>query len=689
MTLDKFPTAVKLSKYVIERVGWLFGLKNPSVVYHTLTAEEMAAVMAFAGFPTGYHHWTRGKDFLESLESVKKGRIPYEMVIHSREPTIGYLLDRNSLLLQQLVVAHVCGHADFFACNHSFVAATGNMLERMDYQAKRLDEIRAEHGEKVDRFLENVLVLSTMIDISGEEYRPVESINVSGEMRRIKLPENLPDYLEDSINDEEHLAAEKKRISGEKSFAAEVEKGVVFPIHPTRDVLGFLIEHATIEGWQREVIGMVREESRFLWSGARTKTMNEGWATFWHRRIMAELGSTLNIEATSFSKFDAGVVANPGVQTNPYRLGVGLWEDIEFRWNTGRHGRIFEDCSTSSIRSNWDMFAIFKYLGDRYGVGSDYHLSAWAEASVFIEINRKKWGVAFRSSHYVQSFLDYWEAENHLERYRSLRDKVAVFEKKVGYDHDRALQTIECWHHVWLDSGSDPDLLWSVNQLDEKIAQSEERLRLKGEISLLKPSSDGYPVPEAWFTWASGYQPIELGVGIRKMREVMEDYTDTEFIREFMTDDFIRSNGYHTIGTEKGIFHPSLGNEPFDAYVVKSIDGDRVRKKICQQIWNVGSPLLEVADGNYGKAGGLYLRHVHDGRDLDKASVEDALRALHVVFGGVGKVFIETFVTTWPKRKSWQETWVPAGHEKPKKENIIRKKVMFSFDGHRVEQTNG
>ena len=61
-----------------------------------------------------------------------------------------------------------------------------------------------------------------------------------------------------------------------------------FPEEPEGDVLLFLIENAPLKNWQRDVLSILREETYYFLPQAQTKIMNEGWATYWHSRIMTE-----------------------------------------------------------------------------------------------------------------------------------------------------------------------------------------------------------------------------------------------------------------------------------------------------------------------------------------------------------------------------------------------------------------
>lgn len=60
--------------------------------------------------------------------------------------------------------------------------------------------------------------------------------------------------------------------------------------------------------------------------------MNEGWASFWHARIIREMDLTSD-EAIEFAKLNASVVQPSKTQLNPYYLGLKIFEDIEERYN--------------------------------------------------------------------------------------------------------------------------------------------------------------------------------------------------------------------------------------------------------------------------------------------------------------------------------------------------------------------
>src|SRR5690606_27294095 len=49
---------------------------------------------------------------------------------------------------------------------------------------------------------------------------------------------------------------------------------------------GFLLLHAPLEPWEADVLGIIREEAYYFLPQRQTKIMNEGWATYWHSKLM-------------------------------------------------------------------------------------------------------------------------------------------------------------------------------------------------------------------------------------------------------------------------------------------------------------------------------------------------------------------------------------------------------------------
>src|SRR5205814_4406830 len=80
-------------------------------------------------------------------------------------------------------------------------------------------------------------------------------------------------YMDDYINPPGALRAEEEERKKQQEAATRA-----FPERPEKDVLLFLIEHAPLKPWQRDVLEIVRDEAYYFAPQAQTKIINEGWA---------------------------------------------------------------------------------------------------------------------------------------------------------------------------------------------------------------------------------------------------------------------------------------------------------------------------------------------------------------------------------------------------------------------------
>ena len=111
------------------------------------------------------------------------------------------------------------------------------------------------------------------------------------------------------------------------------EKRKKFPQNQEKDMLLFILEYSReLEEWQRDILTMMREEMLYFWPQLETKIMNEGWASYWHQRILREMDLTTD-ETIEFATLNANVVQPSKTAINPYYLGLKIFEDIEKRYN--------------------------------------------------------------------------------------------------------------------------------------------------------------------------------------------------------------------------------------------------------------------------------------------------------------------------------------------------------------------
>jgi stage V sporulation protein R len=89
-----------------------------------------------------------------------------------------------------------------------------------------------------------------------------------------------------------------------------------------------------MESWERDVFLAVREESFYFYPVFATQIMNEGWASYWHARLLREADFVPQQAYVDAIKCHSDVVrpvaANQQVAlaVNPYHLGFSMWESI-------------------------------------------------------------------------------------------------------------------------------------------------------------------------------------------------------------------------------------------------------------------------------------------------------------------------------------------------------------------------
>jgi len=83
-----------------------------------------------------------------------------------------------------------------------------------------------------------------------------------------------------------------------------------------------------------------------------TKIMNEGWASYWHTRLMTQKILKPS-EVIDYADHHAGTTVMMRGRINPYKVGLELFRHIEERWNTGRFGKEYDECDDMAERANW------------------------------------------------------------------------------------------------------------------------------------------------------------------------------------------------------------------------------------------------------------------------------------------------------------------------------------------------
>ncbi len=260
----------------IEAIARGYGLDFFEQVFEELDYKTMNEVAAYGGFPTRYPHWRYGMEYEHLSKSYEYGLSKiYEMVINN-DPCYAYLLEGNSMVDQKMVMAHVYGHNDFFKNNFYFSKTNRRMIDGMANHATRVRRHIERIGiEKVEGFIDQCLCLDNLIDPHSAyaNKRATTAREPSDPQPSAEVPRmRAKSYMDRYINPPEYMDAQRKKMDAER------EQERRHPERMERDVLLFLIEHAPLEPWERDILEIVRDEAYYFAPQGMTKIMNEGWA---------------------------------------------------------------------------------------------------------------------------------------------------------------------------------------------------------------------------------------------------------------------------------------------------------------------------------------------------------------------------------------------------------------------------
>ncbi len=352
----QLPPELQQARVEIEALAKSYGLDFFETIFEMCTYEEINMIAAYGGFPTRYPHWRYGMEYLEMQKSYEYGLSKiYEMVINT-EPSYAYLMDCNLVVDQKLVMAHVFGHVDFFKNNAWFQHTDRKMLDTMANHATRVRELMEKHGAaEVESFIDICLSIDNLIDpyaLHIVRKRSASDIELerddTTDEENVRLP--AKGYMDKHINPKEFLASQRQKKLDELSRMKS------FPEEPVRDVMQFLLEHADLPRWKKDILRIIHEEAMYFAPQGQTKVMNEGWASYWHTKLMTR-HILSDSEVVDYADHHSGTTQMRPGQFNPYKIGLELWRHIEERWDKGRFGKEWLDCEDQLLRRSWDTNA--------------------------------------------------------------------------------------------------------------------------------------------------------------------------------------------------------------------------------------------------------------------------------------------------------------------------------------------
>ncbi|HOA54088.1 MAG: SpoVR family protein [Acetivibrionales bacterium] len=312
----------------IEEIAEESGLDCYEQEFWLVSYEEMMSYEAYSGMPSHYPHWSYGKAYerIRTLNKYNLSGLPYEIVINSN-PCIAYLMKDNSLLLQILTMAHVYAHNDFFKNNRLF---------RLGTRAEHTVEMFKNHAERVRDYVKDPSIGCIEVE---RVLNAAHALRYQCE-RIIGIKKLQADELRERVKSSNKRSASDFPLLEPKPTYTDEPDLRRLPLEPEEDLLFFISTYGRLEPWQKDIIDIVREETRYFIPQIETKIINEGWASFWHYMILKKLGLPQKLYFEFLRRHNQIIKPYEG-RINPYFLGFKIFMDL-YEKNDGNTQKIFE-----------------------------------------------------------------------------------------------------------------------------------------------------------------------------------------------------------------------------------------------------------------------------------------------------------------------------------------------------------
>jgi stage V sporulation protein R len=333
----------------LEELAVRSGLAFDPVEFEAVPDSFMMEIAVY-GLPVRMPHWSFGVRYIYQLIQRHMGHSRIFEVVFPGNPGHAYLAQSNGVAENVLVTAHVLGHADFSHNNLLFrrcqADVSEHIVEHAANHARQIQQAIEAHGmQRVEAVLDAALALEQHIDVDQR-------------LRRDHYPEFLPDGKL-LVDDEFRRRFASLDPAGAASAFASRKRAPV-PPHPERDLLWFVANYAPeMESWERDIFLAVREESFYFYPVFATQIMNEGWASYWHARLLREADFVPQQAYLDAIKCHSDVVRpiaagqQVALAVNPYHLGFSMWERIIEKEGLEAARRIMrEDDDFSFVRNH-------------------------------------------------------------------------------------------------------------------------------------------------------------------------------------------------------------------------------------------------------------------------------------------------------------------------------------------------
>ncbi len=345
---------------------------------YIVTNLDLIELSPKAMIPTLYDYWVNDVEVLKGKGQYKLyPHNPYETVINSR-PAISYYNDNNPDWLNIMIFYHVLGHVDFFQNNIFFEHTWNDDFVGQALADKRLiSSLRSMHGRWVDYAIEfcrgidnlsgyftdlsernfpQLMELTPKTDYYFDKFLQEEVKTATSEIyaeinRYNELVDKNPD-LADSI----FFSDIKSKYP---EFESKYEKYKSKDISKSNDILEFIRDNSPYlkrdeNKWMISILNIIRATSVYFAPQIRTKTINEGWASYWHDTLFM-IDNRIKGHESEYAVINAKVTSINRIGYNPYAIGLRLLQYIEDMAEKGKFSYKFQQIKKAEERDNFNL----------------------------------------------------------------------------------------------------------------------------------------------------------------------------------------------------------------------------------------------------------------------------------------------------------------------------------------------
>ena len=354
MNKDELKRLSKLENRIME-IADEFGLNCMPIEFDIVPPQKMLEIMAYRS-PVNISSWKYGRDYerLRTIYENADGGLPYEVVINSN-PSRAYFMKSNTFVVQVMVMAHVVGHVNFFTENKYFQNTRQDIIEYMAEANRRFNKYERKYGiDEVEAIVDAGHSIQFHTDPFETETEEEKRLRIFDQQKK-QFHAPKKSQFADLTTDNFSQVKESIELFNQKLWR---KLRAQTPVEPTEDLLRYIIDNSiSLEDWQKDILEVLRTEGQYFWPMSRSKFMNEGWATYWHEKIMERLFKENLLDGSEHAQYNyvnSLVKAENPFSLNPYMVGCYMWKTIEKRWNKGQYGPEWENCTDLRKKDEWN-----------------------------------------------------------------------------------------------------------------------------------------------------------------------------------------------------------------------------------------------------------------------------------------------------------------------------------------------